>query len=577
MNPILQRLRRHGDMSVIFRKSAPGMASSAHGQAFSAQDNAVKATLVPPGSILPVGFVANTMGAAPAAARTAPLAAAAPVTMPAIPKTAIQRQAKSDPGHKDDEWSRLESIMHLHNERDKSEAVETTQDVLQPQIQRAATISDGPDRSDAVTAKTEAQPEAGTLDIARANRDIQRSDDAAQADESTFADTVVNLVPAEANPMDSSPQKVEHQPAVESAPEAGLALSGPQPAIQRQAEREEDVGGNEPAVLPDTVLTPLQRATEKVLPASTPLAPVVDEPSAGEQLSDSRPAVLGENRAKDDSSSVAATAAAQSAEASDAITVESSPPSVGDSSSPVISSTPSNIAGPVQREVQAQQRPLEASWPVQKAASSEAVSATQARVVPETVLRQPDAGDESVRQRLEDVPTGEPSASPVPVMMPRRPRPVAAEAKIAANSQPASVQTKLAQNDTALAQDSLLGQGQPEKPEPASTVPTEIGELPQDLWQLIGKDPPPAPVKTETTIAPEQHSAVPEQAANETTTIQRQPENMAEVETADPPAPEENLDDEVEGEGVDVDELARRVYSDLKRRLSVEWERTRGR
>jgi hypothetical protein len=41
--------------------------------------------------------------------------------------------------------------------------------------------------------------------------------------------------------------------------------------------------------------------------------------------------------------------------------------------------------------------------------------------------------------------------------------------------------------------------------------------------------------------------------------------------------PEAAVEEEVEAAEVDVDELARRVYSDVKRRLAVEWERVRGR
>jgi hypothetical protein len=61
--------------------------------------------------------------------------------------------------------------------------------------------------------------------------------------------------------------------------------------------------------------------------------------------------------------------------------------------------------------------------------------------------------------------------------------------------------------------------------------------------------------------------------------VQRQAAPAAEAETD--PAPDrteaETDDKESEPSQVDVDELARRVYSDIKRRLGVEWERVRGR
>lgn len=154
-------------------------------------------------------------------------------------------------------------------------------------------------------------------------------------------------------------------------------------------------------------------------------------------------------------------------------------------------------------------------------------------------------------------------------------------------------------------------------------VQTDIGPLPADLWHLLGQSPPrlhpepvegqsphgvepeaapsgPAPPTTDRdavvkrAVAAAEARAVPtasptsEQSATQggaPNVIQRRPDEAgvdtgsavgaeaggAETETAAPPG------ERGAAEEPDVNELARRVYAEIKRRLSVEWERVRQR
>ncbi|MCJ7623748.1 MAG: hypothetical protein MUO76_09615, partial [Anaerolineaceae bacterium] len=132
-------------------------------------------------------------------------------------------------------------------------------------------------------------------------------------------------------------------------------------------------------------------------------------------------------------------------------------------------------------------------------------------------------------------------------------------------------------------------------------VETEIGTLPADLWQLIDQEipkqveqPSPATVisaktaqpgkKPETIsmpLEPFSGSAAPQTRSPElskSAVIQR---TVSQETAATNEAASESEDTSENGgsetQEVDTDELARKVYSQIKRRLSVEWERFRQR
>lgn len=156
--------------------------------------------------------------------------------------------------------------------------------------------------------------------------------------------------------------------------------------------------------------------------------------------------------------------------------------------------------------------------------------------------------------------------------------------------------------------------GAPERLSEPEWVQTDIGPLPSDLWHILGQSPPqrswqgavpeagqaePTPsvprsdatvmrTTTDVEVRPAvlaQRTAKRAEARGATPTlVQRQampqapPNQMSggpsgpPVQGEEPETPEEDLTD-----ALDTDELARRVYARIRRRLSVEWERGRWR
>jgi hypothetical protein len=153
-----------------------------------------------------------------------------------------------------------------------------------------------------------------------------------------------------------------------------------------------------------------------------------------------------------------------------------------------------------------------------------------------------------VQRRAEAVlppfPTAVRSASGVEFIPPRGPRPVPAP----------RLQTE----------PSPLRGAAPASEEP---VPTEIGELPADLWQLLGRHSP----------EPENAQGKRDQANRSTRPqipdLQLRAPETAPIQLAAAAEPDSEGTDERTG-GPDVEALARKVYSQLRKRLYVEAERS---
>jgi hypothetical protein len=129
-----------------------------------------------------------------------------------------------------------------------------------------------------------------------------------------------------------------------------------------------------------------------------------------------------------------------------------------------------------------------------------------------------------------------------------------------------------------------------------SRVSTVIGPLPADLWRLLGQKPPAATAtpqveagtasgqKQPETPADSNHKSPPHAAvegpvnhqSSSSETVQRQP-----LDHPLPlPASQQEKSSSTHGEKnkhqeADLDDLARRVYAEVKRRLTTEWERMR--
>ncbi len=219
--------------------------------------------------------------------------------------------------------------------------------------------------------------------------------------------------------------------------------------------------------------------------------------------------------------------------------------------------------------------PLQAAWPVQIVETPGPLPPPFTPSSGPLMRQTAPAETAKVRQQLDGIPPGQPSDSSVQFIRPRKPRP-----------QPAAPKTEAIQRQESLVPDgaevAVPPSPSPATPPPPAKVATEIGELPGDLWRLIGQEPP----KTAgsgtavTNTAPPTTLMQPD--APPSATIQRaeaEPapaEELAPAPEAPPASPREGGETGQAAE-VDVDELARQVYGELKERMSIEWERTRGR
>jgi hypothetical protein len=190
------------------------------------------------------------------------------------------------------------------------------------------------------------------------------------------------------------------------------------------------------------------------------------------------------------------------------------PPTDAPMSPPQLASLPSATVAPPETEWMAATQPdpvpggplaLEAVWPVQRLpavttstdAPTPAAGAPTGFVAP--VEAPPPVLTDTVRQQLETTHTARPTDSKVDILMPRRPRPVLRSS--AQTVETTGVGTLLQrQLDETASTAPAASEQQLDATQPA-LVPTEIGPLPADLWQLIGAQPP-APSPTVPTAAP---------------------------------------------------------------------------
>jgi len=220
--------------------------------------------------------------------------------------------------------------------------------------------------------------------------------------------------------------------------------------------------------------------------------------------------------------------------------------------------------------------------------------------------------------------------SSVEILPPRRPRPRGLSPEPSAAPAQNATQARVAVRPTSVertsdASPSVAAARTSAEPAPApqQLVETEIGPLPSDLWHLIGESPPvprvskpvgsPAPSPPPPTshgehiesppaslsgtwAQPASPEAAPSEKATggtpgETNVIRRTPDETAQAETATvteqatstaqtPNAQSEGTQQQEEAspeEALDIEALARRVYSEIRRRIHTELERARQR
>jgi hypothetical protein len=248
---------------------------------------------------------------------------------------------------------------------------------------------------------------------------------------------------------------------------------------------------------------------------------------------------------------------------------------------------------------EAQLVPLEAAWPVQRLADAPQETPRQEEELPPpSASLATSAEAQQVSALLREVAPGQPTESTVEVVTPRRPRPVPAAAhSTPAEGQPGSSYPKTGADMPGLAEGVE-----------AAAVATEIGPLPADLWSLIGQEPPAERAASAAlSVQPVQRQPAGEGNLAPAMPLGSQPEEVrqtsqsgqiistlatgylspedlpnviqmqaAEGETA-PAPPAEGAPGEGAAAEINVDELTRKVYQEIKRRLSSEWERMRRR
>lgn len=230
-------------------------------------------------------------------------------------------------------------------------------------------------------------------------------------------------------------------------------------------------------------------------------------------------------------------------------------------------------------------QPLQAVWPVQQAKNPlQVIQRVPAEKLTAPIER--DRQTESqVRSILGSISAEKPTDTGIQLMTPRRPRPRVQ--RKTGNRQQATTNGKLPiengqlkiENDVqgvseinaAQPKHSASGNGVIQRQAPA-TIQTDVGPLPSDLWQLMGKEPPPSG-SIATAMPLVQRSTVPPDV-DPNLVIQRAVaiEPITAIVQA-PSTPDQGEGGEEGEPNVDTDELARQVYAQLKRRLSAEMER----
>ena len=309
-----------------------------------------------------------------------------------------------------------------------------------------------------------------------------------------------------------------------------------------------------------------------------------------------------------------------------------------DEHQPEVIEEPGVDAGAAEIIKQAEQQvPLEQAWPVQRITPREPVGEKAAdKLKKETVGKSDvaqrksvsgDTGADIVDEALREVAPEEDTDSSVELITPRRPRPVPKPAP-AADVLTKREETAPAVPEVADAPEASVQRapdvGMPVVPSPSDSdaapaaaetqaadesqdmIPTGVGDLPADFWRLIGQrppQPPPGPspdtgmvdarvqrepLDVANAIAAAERPALDVVTSQEVgqDSVQREvgrlsSERLSFFEPSQPEAAEASAEAPVEAPGeeeeIDVDELARKVYSRLKTKLRIERERNHGR
>ncbi len=672
-SPLVRYVQRHYQVSRLYRPAMPQMGGPpAAPQEFSLAGTAsavptarptgvVQAKLLPQTNNLPMGMVVGMGAPTPPVSQNLPVQAEFETQAPA--ETSAPQAAPTF-------WRRLQNLVRPQPQ--KPQAAAPSQRSLPIQAAPLPTPAPGPASSPAPVVQRAALPaEPGPV--------IQPT----QEPLASAPNPPTPAVPlAQQRPVQAARPALQAQPAVQTPPKT--AAPTPSRAIQTAAEpaESEENSGTDPKTW-NRLQNIFQRHQEKQTTQAGGDAPPVqtrreEEPS--QPISPEQPAqkIQRAEAAPEETQVFQRPTSEMPAPAQPTETAPSRTSAAPQHSAPVqkvaqpavpsaapTSQGPSEPPTPTQElDNTAPEAPLEMAWPVQRKNTPESAPApTTPTPTPTTLL--PLAGEDengagTLQNILSGVEAGRPTDSKIEVIPPRRSRPTSAP-----------VQRTADQVSPEPAQQSQPGMDFPTtiQREPAGApetmVPTEVGSLPADLWQLIGETPPrqparptassgqssgpvqaapqtptpqaalapslavpnqvsspspaqpyrPAPSQPVQRSGPTAQNAAPEQAqsaspiqtppqstgniqremlpqeaaktsaeitptpnvfppASQPTPVQRE-ETQAPVSSSSSQAPAGTPTPAGSGAPVDTEELARKVYAELKRKLMVEWERNR--
>ena len=230
---------------------------------------------------------------------------------------------------------------------------------------------------------------------------------------------------------------------------------------------------------------------------------------------------------------------------------------------------------------------LDAAWPVQRMDAFPERASASLPYPSEAIVSQPDMDTDVALQVVRGLPPARPTTSAVEIIAPRRPRPTVSASP--GTTEPKTVATKQIEfGDTAPAPVPWTEHVHPAPPTGGDQmVATEIGPLPADLWQML-KQPPPGQTtdgaESGRLTAQSAPDALPSQhvssgpvtvAPSAPAMVQRQADPVPTGEYAQLSDVASETEPQRHATSIDINELSRRVYADIRRRLAVEWERNR--
>jgi hypothetical protein len=609
-NPLIHRVKRHSEMSVLFRSAEPQPSRPLPPTAYAsltpnnplvqAIPQTRSAPNIPAEQTNPSAFILGIEQTKLPTAFTAPQLANSPASInrptppvisntgsPAIP---VQPQLYSPavvppipspaPTQTDDkEWSRLQAIFNAHKTQEEQDLGEAEPALLYeteaPQTQPTPIQQ----------RRTEDQPSAI----------LPRPDEFEQPAEGP-------TIPPTSQPGPDTPD----QPPQESSPEEFEAVQPANRVLQLRPSDTQSV----PEPLPNAVQAPEGHNIQTTSPSqpAEPLPPPASTSQAEEPMTVEQPESFPTIASPEPGPSPTLQRFPSS--------IPVTPPTASPSAPPAVTDNPDFHRNTVQPEQEnTQPYPLEAIWPVQRLAPAAAPQPQSAPPEPAAPTLRPFEGSQQIEQVLQRVAASQPTDSKVEVITPIRPRPVILDRRPI--EQPIRPPETQAEEPSPLQLSPEPGveprvpASTPQSPQP-EYIETAIGKLPADLWQLINQ---PLPQQPQGSTDRGQEETVSNHAP-----IQRQPETSprqlmqeAPAETpaptlpAGPPAGSTFAPAEViqrspdsaasqnsgsavpEGGGSsstpptdgaqaakpDKDELARLVYQEIKHRLSIEWERFR--